>query len=100
MRMSGWEDFVLPLMLVFAIAFALTLRHQIDLPSATPQAMAAQMQPDFVMTITAKRLPAECRNAATRTPLCASLLAREARVEMREAGTRLADRTAEGVYGY
>jgi len=100
MRVSGWEDFALPLMLVFAVAFALTLRHEISLPAAAPEAMAAQMQPDYVMTITAKRLPAACRNAATRAPSCASLLAGDARVEVREGSARLADRASEGPYAY
>jgi hypothetical protein len=99
MRMSGWEDFALPLTLVFAVVFALTLRHELSLPSA-PQAVAAEAQPDYVMTITAKRLPAECRGAATRTPSCANLLAGDARVEMHEGNTRLADRATRDLYAY
>ena len=100
MRMSGWEDLALPLTLVFAVAFALTLRSQISLPSPAPQAIAAEAQPDYVMTITAKRLPAECKGGAARTPNCASLLASEARVEMHEGNTRLADRTVRDAYAY
>ncbi|MBI1212346.1 MAG: hypothetical protein GC190_12850 [Alphaproteobacteria bacterium] len=94
MRMSGWEDFALPLTFVFAVVFALTLHHQISLPTAAPAAIAAE-QPVYVMTITAKRLPTDCRGTAARAAACAEQLAGEARVEMREGGTRLADRSAE-----
>jgi len=100
MRMSGWEDFALPLMLVFAVVFALTLRQEFVLPSAAPAAVAAEAQPDYVMTITAKRLPADCRNAAARAPSCANALAGEARIEMRESNARLADRSAGAAYAY
>jgi hypothetical protein len=91
-RMSGWEDFALPLTLVFAVAFALTLQHQLVLPAAAPEALAAERQPDYVMTITAKRLPAECRVSPARRAACASELAADTRVEMHEGNTRLADR--------
>ena len=98
MRKYGWEDFALPLMLVFAVTFALTLRHQLTLPAAATPAMAAtEVQPDYVITVTAKRLPAECRNAATRTPSCDRFLAGDARMELREGTTRLAQR---GLYAY
>ena len=56
MRMSGLEDFALPLTLVFAVAFSLTLRHELALPSPAAEAIAAtEAQPDYVMTITAKK---------------------------------------------
>jgi len=94
MRMSDWEDIALPLTLVFAVAFTLTLRHEIALPSPATEAIAAtESQPDYVMTITAKRLPPGCR-AAPHTPSCRQYLAGEARVEMREGDARLAARAA------
>jgi hypothetical protein len=100
MRKYGWEDFALPLMLVFAVTFALTLRHQLTLPSAVTPAMAATettQHPDYVITVTAKRIPAECRSAATRTAACDRFLAGDTRMELREANTRYAQRD---LYGY
>lgn len=95
MRMSGLEDFALPLILVFAVAFSLTLRQASVLPAPTMEALAAtQSEPDYVMTITAKRLPPECKAAATRTASCDRLLAGEARVEMHEGNSRLATRAS------
>jgi len=98
MRRAGWEDFALPLSLVFAVVFALTLRQEISFGPA--EAVAGNARPDYVMTITAKRLPPECRNAATRTAACDSNLAGEARVDMRDGNTRLADRSAHGLFAY
>ena len=100
MRMSGWEDFALPLTLVFAVVFALTLHHQLTLPAAAPAAVAAESQPDYVMTITAKRMPADCRATPARAAACADQLAGSARIEMREGNTRLADRSAARPYAY
>jgi hypothetical protein len=94
MRISKWEDFALPLILVFAVAFALTLNHQLSLPSAAEQAVAGEHQPDYVMTITAKRMPADCRATPARSAACAEQLAGTARVEMHEGNARLADRRA------
>jgi hypothetical protein len=94
MRISKWEDFALPLVFVFAVAFALTLNHQLSLPSAAEQAVAGEHQPDYVMTITAKRIPSDCRTTPARSTACAEQLARTARIEMREGNTRLADRRA------
>ena len=100
MRMSGFEDAALPLLLVFAVAFSLTLRHEITLPAPAGQAVAAtEAQPDYVMTITAKRLPPECK-AATRPTRCDAILAGDARVEMREGNARLAARAAQTGYAY
>jgi len=98
MRRAGWEDFALPLTLVFAVVFALTLRQEISFSPA--EAMAGTQRPDYVMTITAKRLPSDCRNAATRTAACSGALAGEARVEMWEGNTRLADRSMDSVFAY
>jgi hypothetical protein len=96
MRMSGLEDIALPLTLVFAVAFTLTLRHEMALPSPATAAIAAtESHPDYVMTITAKRLPPGCRAAPHASP-CQKYLAGEARVEMREGDARLAARAAPG----
>lgn len=100
MRMAGWEDIALPLTLVFAVAFALTLRQELTLPSTATQAIAAEAQPDYVMTITAKRLPPECKGAGARAPSCANHFAAEPRVEMREGNTRVADRAVQDAYAY
>jgi len=100
MRISKWEDFALPLTLVFAVVFALTLNHQISLPSAATEAVAGERQPDYVMTITAKRLPADCRANAARLAACSNQLAGSARVEMHEGNTRLADRAGQRPYAY
>ena len=103
MRIHGIEDFALPLTLVFAVVFCLTLRHEIALPLPTQAVAAVEMrQPDYVMTITAKRLPAQCRVAAaqTRSPYCGRILAGDARIEMREGTTRLAARTQGNLDAY
>jgi len=101
MRKYGWEDFALPLVLVFAVTFALTLRHQISLPTAATSAMAStEVQPDYVITVTAKRLPHECKGAAAHTPSCDRFLAGDARMEIREGTARFAERTAADGYAY
>ena len=100
MRKYGWEDFALPLVLLFAVTFALTLRHQITLLAAATPAMAStEVQPDYVITVTAKRLPPECKGAA-RAPSCNRFLAGEARMEIREGTTRFAERAAADAYAY
>ena len=101
MRKYGWEDFALPLVLLFAVTFALTLRHQITLPAAATPAMAStEVQPDYVITVTAKRLPAECKGAAPHMSSCDRFLAGEAKMELRDANTRLAERTQPAIYAY
>jgi hypothetical protein len=95
MRRYGWEDFALPLILVSAVTFTLTLRQQVDLPAPiTPALAATAIQPDYMITVTAKRVPRECRTTAARTPECVSVLAGDTRMEMRENTTRLADNYA------
>ena len=101
MRRYGWEDLALPLMVVFAVTFALTLRHQISLPvSVSPAVAETNVQPAYVITVTAKRLPAECRGASAHTPMCDRILAGETRMEMRENNTRLAERAPQSIYAY
>ncbi len=96
MRMSDLEDVALPLTLVFAVAFALTLQHEIKLPSPATQAIAAtEAAPDYVMTITAKRLPPACRRAP-QSSFCERFLAGDARIEMHESAARV----AQGDYAY
>ena len=101
MRKYGWEDFALPLMVVFAVTFALTLRQQINVPAAIGPAVAeTNLQPGYVITVTAKRLPAECRGVGAHAPSCDRILAGETRMEMRENNTRLAERASQGIYAY
>ena len=91
MRKYGWEDFALPLTLVFAVTFALTLRHQINLPAPVGSAVAAtDVQPDYVMTITARRLPGDCRarSASLMPASCQPYLTGDAVVEMHEQSSR------------
>ena len=98
MRRYGWEDFALPLTLVFAVTFALTLRQQVFLPEAVSPALAAsEVEPGYMITVTAKRLPPECRTTAAHTPACDRILAGDTRMEMRENTTRVA---ARGSYPY
>ena len=100
MRMSGFEDFALPLTLVFAVAFCLTLRQAVAFPSAARGALAAtEAEPDYVMTITAKRLPAECKRAS-HSPSCDRLLAGDVRIDMHKRSTRLASRAPQSGWGY
>lgn len=94
MRKFGWEDFALPLALMFAVVFALTLRQGISFSPG--EAIAATQQPDYVMTITAKRIPPECRTS--RSAACDGYRVGNARMEMHEGNTRLANRAAEGAY--
>jgi hypothetical protein len=64
----------------------------------TPAVAETNVQPDYVITVTAKRLPAECRGA--HTPACDRILAGETRMEMHENNTRLAERAPQGIYAY
>jgi len=89
--MSRWEDFALPATLMFAVVFAVALRQELSFTPAKEALAAVTLEPDYVMTVTAKRLPAECRNAATRSASCKNqLLAGEQRVHVREGKPRLA----------
>ncbi len=74
MRKSGWEDFALPLTLVFAVAFAFTL-HQSVATNSVGRPGIASLEPDYVMTVTAKRLPADCRGPNASAPFCGQYLA-------------------------
>ena len=61
MTSNNWEDWALALPLAAAAAFALTLAGARTPSFATAANAAEQRKPDYVMTITGKRLPAECR---------------------------------------
>jgi hypothetical protein len=91
MRRSGIDDFALPLTLAAAIVFVVAM---VPALGNTAQSTAASAVPDYVMTITANRLPAACKGLSSlvAAPQCARLLAGEATVRMRETAPRLATR--------
>ena len=96
MRISGLEDWGLAACLVFAIAFTATIRqghHGIE-ANAAPVAVADQ-QPQYVMTITAKRLPAVCKGsvAAENAVYCTPFLEAAAVIEVHETAAAYAART-------
>ncbi len=96
MRMSGIEDWALALTLVFALAFTVTInqvRHA--QPASTVSVTQSDPAPHFVMTITAKRLPAVCKGAAgaANAIYCATFLEADAVVEMHETSTGFAARS-------
>lgn len=61
----NWEDWTFGLSLAAAAAVSLTL-HEVRAPSFAPDAVAAE-RADYTMTVTAKRLPAECKGLTSRT---------------------------------
>jgi len=64
MESRNWEDWALGLAFVAAAALALTL-NEARAPSFLTAAIAGERTvPAYVMTITAKRLPAECKGIA------------------------------------
>lgn len=61
MLTRNWEDWAMGLSIAAAAALALTL-NSAPSPSFTTEAVAAEkIEPGYVMTITSKRLPAECK---------------------------------------
>lgn len=71
----NWEDWALGLPIAAAAVIGLSL-SQGPSPSLTSTAVASEpIRPHYVMTITAKRLPAECKiaNVAARPTYCAGL---------------------------
>lgn len=90
MRMSGIEDWALGLTLVFALAFTVTINQVRHAQAGTTPAPASVVEagpaPQFVMTITAKRLPAVCKGAAgaANAVYCTTFLEAAAVVEMHE----------------
>ena len=65
MMTRNWEDWAIGLSLAAAAALRLAL-HEVRAPSFAPDAVAAE-RPDYVMTVTAKRLPPECKDLTSRT---------------------------------
>jgi len=62
--MRNWEDWAMAMPLALVPVLALTLGEARG-PSLASEAIAAeQPKPQYMMTITAKRLPAECRGIA------------------------------------
>lgn len=96
MRMSSLEDWGLAACLVFAIAFTATIHqgHQGIAATAAPLAAADQM-PQYVMTITAKRLPAVCKGSVTaeNAIYCTPFLEAAAVIEIHETAAAYAART-------
>jgi hypothetical protein len=93
MRTSGAEDWALAATLVFAIAFAVTMDQARHHRAVAATADAASATPAFEMTITAKRLPANCKGTAAiaNAADCAKYLQADAVVEMRETATAYAE---------
>jgi hypothetical protein len=76
MEMRNWEDWALGLTFVAAAALAVTLSEARS-PSYMMAAIAGERSgPVDVITVTAKRLPAECKglSASTMTAKCAALI--------------------------
>lgn len=62
--LRNWEDWALALPLFVVVAFAFAAGDT-RTPSFASDAIAAeQSKPNFVMTVTGKRLPAECKGVA------------------------------------
>ena len=94
MRTSGMEDWALAATLVFAIAFAVTI-DQVRHHQANAATVDTAPAPQFVMTITAKRLPAACKGAAALAKAdCSKYLQADAVVEMHETSSAYAAREA------
>lgn len=60
MTSNNWEDWALGLPLAAAAAIALTFAGAQTPSFATVANAAEQSKPDYVMTVTGKRLPADC----------------------------------------
>ena len=58
--LRNWEDWALALPLAVAAALALTISGARAPSFAAPANAAENSKPDYVMTITGKRLPADC----------------------------------------
>lgn len=86
----SWEDRALLASLVFAVVAVLLLHHQILFSPITAAVAADPQRPDYLMTITAKRLPPECRSGAHQVvpAACASVAIDDATVEMRETALK------------
>jgi len=92
MRTSAIEDWALAATFVFALAFTVTI-HEAGHIQATAATAAATPAPNFVMTVTGKRLPANCKGAAlTANADCTKFLQADAVVEMHETTPALAAR--------
>lgn len=87
-RNTRWEHCALPATFVLALVVVFELHH-VSSPVGTAQAAAAS-KPDYVMTITARRLPGECRarSASLMPASCRPYLTGDAVVEMREQSSR------------
>ena len=89
---SAIEDWALAATFVFALAFVVTI-NEAKHHQAIAAAAAATPAPNFVMTVTAKRLPAACKGEALTTNAdCTKFLQADAVVEMQEVTPALAVR--------
>jgi hypothetical protein len=88
-RRARWEDWALPASLAFAVFAVLLLHYPLAFVPITTAAAADPRQPDYVMTITAKRLPSECRGSLQHVvpATCAPFLTSNAVIKMRETGS-------------
>lgn len=73
--MRNWEDWAFGLTFAAAIAIALGMNAS-RAPSFTTDAIAAEQPVKYAMTITAKRLPAECKGLVGKVvpAVCTALL--------------------------
>ncbi len=88
-RRASWDVWALPASIAFAILAVLLLRFPFLFAPITTAAAADPVQPDYVMTITAKRLPPECRGGSQHIlpAACTPFLEGNATIHMRENGS-------------
>ena len=91
MRVSHMEDWALAATFVFALAFAVTINEARHF-KANAETVGATAAPQFVMTVTAKRIPAACKGALATSADCSKYLQRDAVVEVQEAAPSYAVR--------
>lgn len=75
----NWEDWALALPFAIAATVGIALSPTPTPSPISPAIASEQTGPKYVMTVTAKRLPAECKVAdvAARPTYCAALLDNE-----------------------
>jgi hypothetical protein len=77
MKTRNWEDWMFGASLIAAVAAGLAL-SEVRAPSFTSEAIAAEEAAgvQYVMTVTARRLPAECKGVpeAKMSPNCLAIV--------------------------
>ena len=87
-RRAGWDVWALPASIALAVLAVLLLRFPFSFAPITTAAAADPMRPDYLMTITAKRLPSECRGSQHILPAaCTPFVDGSATIQMRENGS-------------